>query len=85
MHGSEAALRHAVSQLSTQKLLCEKPGRESSALERRKAELSSEADVNLKEAGRLREQAQKLKRRLEEEISRLMKNKIRLVGDVNTV
>merc|ERR1719373_475838 len=85
MHGSSAALRHAVAQLSTQKMLCEKPGRESSALERRKAELAGEAEVNLKEASRLREQAQQLKRKLEEEISALMKHKVRLVGDVDTV
>lgn len=85
MHGSESALKHAVSQLATQKMLCEKPGREYSSLERRKAELSREAGVNLKEAARLRENAQKLKKRLEEEIERLMKHKTRLVGDVNTV
>lgn len=85
MESSSGALAHAVSQLEMQRALCERPGRQHAALEKRKAELSEEAESNLREVERLRKDLQRLKTRLEEEIGKLVKAKIRIVGDINTV
>lgn len=81
LSSSESALRHAVSELAAQKALCEKPSKESATLDQRKAELSAEADLHSEESKRLRAQAQKLKGWLEEEMTRVLKYKVHVVGD----
>lgn len=78
MQSSQHA-RHVASQLLNQKALCEKPGKETSALEQRRVELVAEADVLQKEVDRLQAEAQHLKGWLEEEISKLTKHKVRLL------
>eukprot|EP00747_Dinoflagellata_sp_TGD_P194148 gnl/TRDRNA2_/TRDRNA2_61229_c0_seq1.p1 gnl/TRDRNA2_/TRDRNA2_61229_c0~~gnl/TRDRNA2_/TRDRNA2_61229_c0_seq1.p1 ORF type:complete len:537 (-),score=170.05 gnl/TRDRNA2_/TRDRNA2_61229_c0_seq1:39-1649(-) len=85
MQSSDAALSHIVAGLKTQQALCEKPGRLSAQLEKRKAELSAEAATNNAEAAKLREGLRKMKARIEDEICTVMKHKVRIVGEVNTV
>merc|ERR1712086_357844 len=83
LHYSEQALRNVASQLSVQKALCEKPVKEIAVLEQRKSELMADADTRLKEVDRLRAEAERLKGWLQEEVSRLVKCKVRLIGDID--
>jgi hypothetical protein len=85
MGSGDATLRNVISELSQQKALCDKPGEVSALLERRRAELCAEADNHSKEVDRLRQQVRDMKDWLEAEIARLMKHKVHLVGDINTV
>eukprot|EP00928_Gymnodinium_smaydae_P002942 TRINITY_DN11073_c0_g3_i1.p1 TRINITY_DN11073_c0_g3~~TRINITY_DN11073_c0_g3_i1.p1 ORF type:complete len:485 (-),score=100.86 TRINITY_DN11073_c0_g3_i1:11-1465(-) len=83
MNASPDALARVVSKLASQKALCERLTSKASALEKSKTELLAEADLHAKAVSQHQDKAKKLRGWLEEEISRIMKLEIRLVGEVD--
>lgn len=83
MHNSKSVLEHTVSKLSTQKNLCEKLAKRAADQQQAKADLQAEVEVSSKEFAQLQSQIQQLREWFEGELSRVMKYKVSLFGEID--